>query len=54
MEVDESADIRCDLCKSLSHINCMDVAPEEAQLLLRIHRRSSHLKLLFLNCDSVF
>jgi hypothetical protein len=29
MEVDESAGIRCDLCKSLSHINCMDVAPDE-------------------------
>jgi hypothetical protein len=54
MEVDESTGIRCDLCKSHSHINCMDVAPEKAQLLLRIHRRSSHLKLLCSNYESVF
>jgi hypothetical protein len=54
MEVDESTGIRCNLCKFHSHINCMDVAPEEAQLLLRIHRRSSHLKLLCLNSESVF
>jgi hypothetical protein len=53
-EVEESTGIRSDLCKSHSHINCMDVASEEAQLLLRIHRRSSHLRLLCLNCDGVF
>jgi hypothetical protein len=54
IEVKESTGIRSDLCKSHSHINYIDVAPEEAQLLLRIHRRSSHLKLLCLNCDGVF
>jgi hypothetical protein len=54
MEVEESTGIRSDLCKSHSHISCMDVASEEAQLLLRIHRRFSHLKLLCLNCDGVF
>ena len=52
--VDFTSSVRCDLCGCCTHINCMGFAAEEVPILIRIHRRSPHLKLLCINCKGIF